>query len=232
MITAPCVVAAHTNFQRKFEGAAAWMYLDVKGLVTTAIGLLIDPVESALHLPWQRRDAAGTPATEADIWAEWAAVKAMTAMAKRGGVAFAAVTNLRLTAADIDAVTTRKLAANEVELLRHFPKFGTFPPDAQLAIHSLAWAAGPAFAAGFPHFTGLANQNDMAGWAACAGKSGDAGADPTRRGQAWLREDGNPGLRPRNLANRACLFNAAAVAGGLAEDGVLHYGTPDSAPAQ
>jgi hypothetical protein len=42
------------------EGVCTWPYLDSRGLVTTGIGDLVDPIELALPLPWHRAD--GSPA--------------------------------------------------------------------------------------------------------------------------------------------------------------------------
>jgi hypothetical protein len=49
-------------------------------------------------------------------------------------------------------------------------------------------------------------------WDAAAGPVGDANAFPACRGHAWLDDTGNPGLRPRNLAVKLLLENAACVA--------------------
>ena len=43
----------------------------------------------------------------------------------------------------------------------------------------------------------------------CAGPEGDASADPSCRGEAWLNDTGNPGLRPRNMANKILFENAS-----------------------
>ena len=56
-------------FSGPLEGVIPYMYADVRGLVTTAIGILIDPMSYALALPWVRRD--GSPATPGEIVEDW-----------------------------------------------------------------------------------------------------------------------------------------------------------------
>src|SRR5689334_9275788 len=74
------------QFTSPLEGRVHWMYLDVLGLVTTAIGDLIDgsqsrladPASPALSLPWQ---VDGRKATEAEVRADWHAVKSRPELA-------------------------------------------------------------------------------------------------------------------------------------------------------
>lgn len=209
----PAVAAVAVKFMARFEGYCPWMYLDIRGLVTTGRGDLIDPVAPALVLPWTHLD--GTPANTDDVQNEWRAVKAMQERRKAGGGAFATLTKLRLTKETIDAMDAAKLARFELVLRTYFPGWDAWPADAQLATLSMAWAAGPAFSPGFPHFTAAVNAGQ---WDVAAGPEGDADTDIAVRGEAWLRDgtpgqataNENPGLRPRNLANRA-LFRAAVM---------------------
>src|SRR5207244_2818316 len=53
-------------FSRPLEGRVPWMYLDIKGLVKTGVGNLIDPVGLALKLPFVHK-ADGSPASEVEI---------------------------------------------------------------------------------------------------------------------------------------------------------------------
>ena len=54
------VRSAWRRFNEPLEGLTDWMYLDIKGLVTTGMGNLIDPVESALDQHFEYRpDAFG-----------------------------------------------------------------------------------------------------------------------------------------------------------------------------
>jgi hypothetical protein len=53
------------DFNRPLEGRVPFMYLDVKGLVTTGLGNLIDSTGDAEQLAWQHAD--GTPASTDEI---------------------------------------------------------------------------------------------------------------------------------------------------------------------
>jgi hypothetical protein len=208
-MTWPSVHDAFRDFTARIEGILAFLYLDVKCLVTVAIGNLVDPIGAALSLPFVRPD--GTPASRVEIAAAWHAVKARTDLARMGGAAFASVTTIRLTPDGINAMVWQRMASNESFLVKRFPAFDTWPADAQLALHSIAWAAGPGWAA--PHFDAAARALDFA---TCAGPAGDANADPSKRGEAWLENNGkpgpnpaNPGLHRRNLCNKDLLQAAA-----------------------
>jgi len=181
----------YTDFTTKFEGKLPFMYLDVKGLVTTGIGNLIDPVDSALSLPWVHPD--GSPASQAEIRAAWNAVKARQDMKLRGGGAFGSVTNLRLTDDGIRQLVNGKLRANEAILKKRFPTYDNWPADAQLGLLSMAWAMGPNFR--YPKFEAAVNAlvPDFA----------------TAAKESYINDANNPGLRPRNVANES-LFMAAA----------------------
>ena len=180
-------------FTDVFEGYLPHMYLDVKGLVTTGRGNLIDPIGTALWLPWQYYGPSGVlfgAATSQDIVAEWDRIKALQSWAPRGGGAFKAVATLGLSAPAIDALCQKKLEAMWWRLLVHFPGLEDWPAAAQLGALSMAWAMGPDFI--FPHFATDANSLQ---WNAAAT-------------ECRMREAGNPGLIPRNRANFA-LFLAA-----------------------
>src|SRR4029453_7562541 len=69
----PASAETHTSirdgflaFSRPLEGRVPWMYLDIKGLVTTGVGNLIDPVGLASKLPFVHK-GDGSPASEVDI---------------------------------------------------------------------------------------------------------------------------------------------------------------------
>lgn len=214
------VRAAFPAFNKPFEGRLPFMYLDVKGLVTTGVGNLIDPMADALGLPW-RHKLDGLPATRAEIVADWNTVKAAQALRRLGGGHFAQLTKLYLDEDAIDALVLRRLDANEAGLRKGYPGWDSFPAPAQLAIHSMAWGLGtgrlvPGSTFLFPHFRAAANSEN---WATCAGPPGCADTDPSCRGEAWIEGNGlpgpnpaNPGLHPRNLANRELFFQAAAGA--------------------
>ncbi len=209
------VAAAFVAFSTKFEGAVPFMYLDVKCLVTTAIGNLIDPVDSALGLPFLHED--GTPASRADIFAEWTVVKARRDLAPCGGMAFHKVTKLHLSDEGIAQVVLAKVTAVDAFLGQRWPAYEFWPADAQLGTLSMAWAAGPSFYA--PRFSEAVKHQDFA----------------TAAVECHMDDSHNRGLRPRNLANVLLFRNAAAVLASGADLDLLRWpeafasGEPDAA---
>ena len=166
------------------------MYLDVKGLVTVARGNLIDPVNTALGLPFMR---GAVPATRPEIAAEWQVVKSHQEMTHTGAHAFAAITGLRLSDKGIEDLVLTHLDGNEAFLRKRFPDFDVWPADAQLATFSMAWALGAGFH--FPTLEAALHKQDFVA-AALSCK---------------MNEAGNPGLKPRNIANKILYDNAARV---------------------
>jgi hypothetical protein len=144
----PSVRHAFVPFTSPLEGVVPWMYLDELGLVTVAIGNLIDPIELALALPFVRQD--GTPATREEIREAWAVVKAHQELAQQGHRVAARFTSIRLTDEGVAQVVGAKLEQNDASLRAHYPGFEEWPADAQLAAHSMAWACGAAFGYGGP----------------------------------------------------------------------------------
>jgi GH24 family phage-related lysozyme (muramidase) len=179
-----------TRFTARFEGICPFMYLDVKGLVTTGIGNLIDPMGEAVGLPWVYK-ADGAPAPKSEIMSEWEAVKLLQNLKTAGGMGFANHTLLQLTPAGIDQLVADRLAVDENYLKTRFADWSTWPADAQLATLSMAWAMGPAF--NFPQWEAAARAKN---WKACAL-------------QCHISTIGNPGVVPRNAAN-VTLFGLAA----------------------
>jgi hypothetical protein len=187
----PSVRAAILPAFKKLEGYLPFMYLDVKGLVTTGMGNLIDPVGTALNLPWKHTD--GSLAAPEEISSAWNTVKSRTDLKMRGGGAFAGLTNIHLDDDGIQQLIDGKLDANESLLMNRFPGYSAWPADAQLALHSMAWAMGPAF--NFPKFQAAVNQL-VPDFDTCAVES-------------HMNDAGNPGLTPRNAMNYQLFKNAA-----------------------
>ncbi|HVL61375.1 MAG TPA: hypothetical protein VM430_08205 [Microbacterium sp.] len=196
---------AFVAFSAPLEGVVAHMYLDVKGLVTTAIGILIDPMSMALGLPFRR--PGGALATRDEIAAEWQRLKADPNAAKMGHRYAARITTLRLDDRGIEDVVATKLEANDALLRQRFPEWESWPADAQLATHSMAWACGPAFR--FPRLEAALRARDFAAAA----------------NECQMSTAGNPGIVPRNARNRVLYRNAAAVAGsgGTLSPDVLYW---------
>lgn len=191
-------------FSSTYEGVVFFMYLDVKGLVTTAIGDLIDdntghPPSSALSLPWLRK-SDGSPATRDEVSSEWLTVKNYPGAAHGGYRVLDSVTKLRLTEAGVNALVLAKFDEMAAYIVaHHFPDIDAYPADAQLAIMSQAWACGPAWPAEFPTCKTAILKQDFISAAS----------------YAHMNDTGNPGLVPRNAANHQLFVNAAqAIATG------------------
>ncbi len=182
---------AFVSFTSPLEGIVPWLYLDIKGLVTVAIGNLVDPVGYALDLPFVRPD--GEPASQDQIRAAWQAVKSHTELAQQGYRAAARWTTLRLTDDGIQRVVMAKLDQMAGVLWKRFPGLPEWPADAQLATLSMAWACGPAF-----HFLLLAAALEAQDFQAAAAN-------------CTINAAGNPGIVPRNIANRELYMSAARV---------------------
>lgn len=191
---APNVRAGWVVFNAPLEGVIPWMYLDVKGLVTTAIGVLIDPVEQALYLPWVHK-VGGEPATREQIRAEWLAIKGQPALAKQGAAAAGQLARLRLTPSGVEQVTLAKLDVMARALVESFPGLPSWPWQAQMATLSLCWAVGTALPRGWPRLTASLRAQD---WTAAAE-------------ECEIRSEGNPGVVPRNRRNRALFLEAAQL---------------------
>src|SRR5690606_30346275 len=191
----PSVRAAWHKANEPLEGRVPHMYVDVKGLVTTAVGVLIDPIGLALDLPWQ---IDGRPATRREIERDWSTLKARASYFGRvHHVQAGRATRCRLAAGALDALVERRLATIERYMVsKYLPSFDSWPADAQLGALSMAWAVGAGMPAVFVRWT----------QAALAGDWYEA------RKACTLREDGNPGLAPRNVMNRRCFANAEVVA--------------------
>jgi hypothetical protein len=114
---------------------------------------------------------------------------------------------LRLGELDISTLVRQRLAANEVGIEKTFREWDTWPADAQLAVLSMAWAMGSGFTAKWPRFTTACRARD---WLAAA-------AD------CRMKEEGNPGIVPRNDANQLLLRNAHRVDAQKLEPSRLFY---------
>lgn len=192
-------------FTKPLEGVVPYMYLDVRGLVTTAIGDLIDPIELAFECPFVHAD--GTPASRVDIAIDWNAVKSRPELARLGHLAAKQYTRLHLTDEGALQIVRGKLESFWKTLAMRFPEIETWPADAQLATISMAWACGARF--DFPRLEAALLARDFARAAV----------------ECHINETGNPGIVPRNRANKTLYRNAARVEAGDGEldPDVLYY---------
>ncbi|MCW2131656.1 putative peptidoglycan binding domain-containing protein [Arthrobacter sp. VKM Ac-2550] len=196
-------------FNAPLEGRVPFMYLDVKGFVSTGVGNLIDATARELSPPtpaerdaslritraiaWQRN--GGGPADPAEIDAEWDRVKSRMDLAPRGGGHFAPpVTSLHITNEEIDRIVDEKLHQMETVLKGRsdFSSFDAWPADAQLALLSMSWGMGPMFR--FPRFQAFVSQRNWTGAEAECRFNPEVGTIVTR-----------------NNLNQQCFRNAARV---------------------
>ncbi|MFJ7969543.1 peptidoglycan-binding protein [Streptomyces sp. NPDC096324] len=194
---------AFLPFSAPLEGRVQFMYLDVKSLVSTGVGNLLDaddpqqfgsnpkPLPDIYTLDWYDKGTL-EPVSRGEILQEFKTVKfSNTSHATIG--AKEAITRLRISNASIDDLVRSKLSQFEQYLLGRtdFEDLEEWPADAQLGLFSMAWALGPAFA--FPKFQAAAPQQD---WLTMARES-------------KMTETGNPGVIPRNVRN-GLLFTLAS----------------------
>lgn len=219
------VIDSFHKFTEPLEGRVYHMYADVLGLITTGVGNLIDPKPAAMVLPWKTQ--TGDPASSAQVSHEWDNIKAHAAeLAHRSLAVQATFTSVRLDDAGIDTLVAKKLVANAEHLAaKHFTEFADFPADAQLACMSLAWAVGADWPSKFTTLASLIRKRD---WAGCVKQDGAHPEDPDHRvcdirvGEKG-HPDYNPGVIPRNHANRLCFANAAGVAVAELDPEALHW---------
>ena len=135
------VIQNFVDQQIGLEDLLLFMYLDSKGLVTTGLGNLLEPISNALVLPWKRPD--GSLATPSEVIAEWNKVKFRTDLISPvGGRLFEPVTTLRLTKEDVANLVRQRFALNEEQLVKRYGNYPELPAPAQAGLHSIAWAAG------------------------------------------------------------------------------------------
>lgn len=206
----PSVVAKFAEFTVLFEGRVPYMYKNIKSLITTGQGNLIDPMVYALQLPWK---IDGRLALAQEITADWKKVKA-EANPKLHHKYAAPLSRCRLDEADIDELVQEKLLENEKMLRRDFKLWDDFTADAQLAISSMALGSG--FSATFKTFNRVANEY-LGGYPDYAGMKAHC------RINAHEELVNNPGVISRNKANYLCFDNALVVAKNDMDPGVLHW---------
>lgn len=188
-------IEAFVPMNSPIEGVFHWLYPDVKGFLTTAIGILADPVARALLLPWKL--PSGALASKAQVISEWNALKARPELAtyRASNHVVESATTIRLTDADVAAVVQTRLLATEQRMRHFFKNWDSFPADAQLALLSMGWALGSDFETGYPKLTAAANLGE---WETCAL-------------QCEISHAGNAGVIARNTQNVLLFHNANAV---------------------
>ncbi|MGW0844572.1 peptidoglycan-binding protein [Streptomyces sp. NPDC002787] len=193
---------AFLPFSEPLESRENFMYLDIKSLVSTGVGNLLDadnpesfgsnprPLPDIFTLDWFD-EQTGVAATRDEIEKEYQKVKfsgtARASIGEKKGI-----TRLRISESAIDALVTTKLNSfeNTLRAREPFAAFDSWPADGQLGLLSMAWAMGPKFS--FPNFQRAAPVGD---WS-------------TMARECRMRESDNPGVIPRNVRN-GLLFTLA-----------------------
>lgn len=228
------VVAGFVPITGGWEGVVPRMYLDILGLVTCAIGNMVDPIDAAIGLPFVRPD--GTPASREEIAAEWRLLKtydcktrsgaakcpwrgsSKLCAAHRGHLAAKTVTKLTLTPEGVSRVVLGKFAQNDAELALRFPDYPDWCADLQMFVHSMAWACGAGFR--FPKLAMALNALDLE--EALRECHIDESGPDRINGTA----DDNWGLKPRNVGNKQMIANAALVQSAHLDPDVLLFPVP------
>jgi len=194
-----------TDFTAQYEGAVPWMYLDFVGLVTVGVGNMIDPIGSALAVKDQFVDESGNPPADPDqaLTDDWNAVHAFADQQRNADqnhkllAAFFQPPRTSLHMTDPYALVLSHADGDEQTLRNRFQDWddpNSWPADAQIAVLSMSYAMGPGF--NFPNFVAACQAHD---WKTAAGES-------------HMSEAGNPGVAPRNVADRVLLLNAQFMA--------------------
>jgi len=197
----PSALSLFFPLTKKLEGYVPWMYPDIKGLVTTGMGNLIDSVGAAQALPW-RHGTDGPLATQAEIAAAWHAVKNSDPEKWKlggGNVYWQNLTDLRLDDDGIQQLVQSKVDSMIATTEQRYPMSPSWPAPAQLAVLLMDWAMGENFH--YPKFQELMNAivPDF------KGASEEAYIPDNPQKSMNYPPTSNPGLRPRNVAIKLLL---------------------------
>lgn len=126
------------SFQESHEMCVQWMYKDIKGLVSTGIGFLInESADKATAIRgWVHKDN-NMPATDEEIGDEWRMIKERSEPCD--WKTMEALTNLRLPRKVIDDHVLSVAQGNINWLKSHGHNWDAYPADGQLGLLSLAW---------------------------------------------------------------------------------------------
>lgn len=187
----------------ELEGVFTNPYSDVKRLITTGAGILIDPLHRCLSHEWWIGDRRATPQEIEDDWSELKTrANAMSDADLQHWTATmqAPFTSIRLKADYVEQLTIRRAHLNFDYITKNLiPGLPNEPADAQLGVLLLSWAVGAGFDRTRPPRTAFVEACNAGDWLAAA-----AGAR--------LNEAGNKGVIGRNKHMALCFSNAATVA--------------------
>jgi len=169
---------------KTFEGSVPWMYRDSVGKVTVGVGLMLPNVTAACTLPFHVAGAEGatSPATEAQIAAEYARVESL-ALGKLPSF-YRAGNSLELPEAVIDEKLSAVLAGFEATLRTHLAGYDKLPDGVKMALLDMAYNLGPeGLLRGYPQ---MIRDVESGAWAAAAAQCARGGINAARN--AWTRQ--------------------------------------------
>jgi hypothetical protein len=157
------------TFTAPLEGEAAYhMYMVQDLQVATGMGITFGKSEglgAALARTWVYKAGhprAGSPCDRGDVIHDYNTVLGMTDEGAAGGggrQVWLDATQCRITPDDLRKAVSDKLDTNirnlKTRFSPYFADFDNFPADAQLAVASMTWAAGPNFPVAVPPWTKL-----------------------------------------------------------------------------
>jgi hypothetical protein len=176
MDTATSYQEQSANQLRIFEATIPWMYLDTRGHVTAAVGVMLPSSADALKLPWV--DVKGNPASAFDVTEEFLRVQRMPA--GRSAQYYYLDTAPKLSLTEISFLLDATVATCEGELVKTFDKYAQFPAPAKLALIDMVYNLGMAkLVREYFHFCAAVSRMD---WETAA-------ANCHRNGPAEIRND-------------------------------------------
>jgi hypothetical protein len=182
-------------FMSRHEPLVPWMYLNPQGQVVVGLSAcLLEPIDRALQLPWQRRDLPGEVGMN-EISADWVRVKKNRLLAHKGPGGSAPYTQLLLSQHGLEDLILGRMDAVELMVIR--PSFRTWeqwPWQAQLAALSMGWLE-PNLPEIFPKWSKAARNHN---WKVCAQQCSFATAN-------------RPELVARNWAHRKLFVDAMSM---------------------
>lgn len=187
---------AFIRFTVDLEGRCLWPYLDVKGLVTTGDGNLIDSPQAMIEFNrWYHK--SGAPATDVEIASEWNTVKALQSHSNDHPNFWRDRALLTMNADETDAKVLVKLVQFETSMMqiKQLHSYCNMTADAQMGLLSMVWAMGVGNMASYHKFLAFADKLDYAGMAS----------------ECYMDATHNPGLVDRNYYNKKMFTNAAKV---------------------
>jgi hypothetical protein len=168
----------------EFEGRVPYLYLDPKGNVTVAVGLMLPTLAAALSLPFQVNGLGGSSAaTPQEVTDSWTRIHSIGPGRVAAGYDWSGAVFLE--DADIDALLLKVLTGIDHHMPALYPAWSTFPVPAKLPLLDMAYNLGPAGLAGYHQMNAalnLSTPNFTLAESQCLRNKNDAAFD---RRNAW-----------------------------------------------